>query len=203
MARKFDKKGDKGDSGDDGGELIVVPEAWTEPRCHVCTSQYRKAIDRMIAMGTAHAEIARIFGGIIDRRSIANHAKKHLAYEEAAMRQIIEQEAKAAEEDAELGINGILKRRVYLETMLHKGLEDLVSGHAMIEPRDVLAVIDALNKFDNQNAGAALDQVKIQFQAFLQAIREVAAARGDPSLGSDILIRARQIAGEDAPQIGP
>lgn len=202
---KFDPSKKKpGNDGDGGKDLITVPEAWTEPRCHVCTSEYRRAIDRMIAMGTGSAEISRIFGGVIDRRSIARHAAKHLNYEEAAIRQIIERETAVAEENAEEGIQGVTKRKVYLETALHKAMMALQSENFVVEPKDALAVIEALNRFDNQSVGAQLDAVKIQFNAFLQAIREIAAQRGDPALGSDILIRAKQIAGVDQPdQIEP
>lgn len=199
---KFDPSKKKpGNDGDGGKDLVTVPEAWLEPRCHVCTSEYRRAIDRMIAMGTGYAEISRIFGGVIDRRSIGRHAEKHLNYEEAAIRRIIEREAHVAEESAEEGIQGVTKRKVYLETALHKAMTALQEEKTVVEPKDALAVIDALNRFDNQSAGAQLDAIKVQFQAFLQAIREIAAQRGDPTLGSDILIRARQIAGSETDQI--
>lgn len=182
---------------------MVVPEAWTEPRCHVCMSKYRKAIERMIALGTKHQEISRIFGGEIDRRSISNHARKHLAYEEAAIRQIIEAETKAADQEADEGISGITKRKIYLETVLHKALQQVQGDAVVIDPKDAVKVIEALNAFDRHNEGSQLDEIKIQFNAFLQAIREIAAQRGDASLGSDILIRARQIVGSEAPQLKP
>lgn len=198
MPARFDgaKKG-----GDDSGkDLIHVPEAWTEPRCHVCMSTHRKAIERMIALGTGHTEISRIFGGEIDRRSITSHAEKHLNYEEAAIRQIIQRETHAAEENAEEGISGVTKRRVYLETALHKALAALQGEKVVVEPKDAVTIIEALNRFDHQTSGAQVDEIKIQFQAFLQAIREVAAQRNDPSLGSDILIRAREIVGTQVPE---
>lgn len=191
---------------DDGKDALVVPEAWSESRCHVCQSKYRHAIDRMIAMGTGHTEISRCFGGEIDRRSISRHAKKHLRYEQAAVQKIIEQETERAEQNAEEGISGIVKRKVYLETALHKALEQVLGDNVVIEPRDAVVIIEALNRFDQQSTGAQLDVIKIQFAAFLQALKEISAQRGDPSLGSDILIRARQIAGEefgDQPQLNP
>lgn len=199
MTPKFDPSRGAGESGDD--DKIVVPEAWLEPRCHVCQSQYRRAIDRMIALGTGSTEISRIFGGEIDRRSITNHGEKHLAYREAAIRQIIQAEASAAEVDADQGISGVVKRKVYLETALHKALENLLGDRAVIEPKDALAIIDALNKYDQHSAGTQLDEIKLQFAAFLQAIREISAQRGDPTLGSDILIRGRQIIGVESKQL--
>lgn len=198
MSPKFDnsKQNDDGDHND----LITIPESWVEPRCHVCMSQHRKAIDRLIALGTSFSEISRIFGGEIDRRSIASHSRKHLGYEDAAIRRIIEEEAHAAEENAELGIGGAVMRRTYLNTALHKAFELLVNNRMAVEPRDAVAIIETLNRLDTQTQGAQIDEIKIQFSAFLQAIKEVAAQRGDPSLGSDILIRARQIMGVKEPE---
>jgi hypothetical protein len=188
----------------DGGkdlDLTVIPESWLEPRCHVCMSKHRKAIDRMIAYGTNYTEISRIFGGEIDRRSIANHAQKHLGYEDAAVRKIIEDEARDAEENAELGIQGALMRRVFLNTALQKAFEALVNGQQSVETRDAVAIIETLEKLERQSSGAQLDEIKMQFAAFIQAIKEVASARGDVSLGSDIFIRAREIVGAKAPEV--
>lgn len=199
MSPRFDSSKQKDDGSDDGG-ITVVPESWFEPRCHVCMSKYRKTIDKLIALGTGYMEISRICGGEIDRRSISNHAKKHLGYEEAAVRQIIEREALEAEENAELGIQGALMRRVYLNTALQKAFENLVNDKQAIETRDAVAIIDTLERLDKQSAGVQLDQIKLQFSAFLQAIKEVASQRGDPSLGSDIYIRARQIIGVKQPE---
>jgi hypothetical protein len=193
MANKFDPSKKKPES---GADLIVVPEAWTEPRCHVCQSKYRQAIDRMIALGTSFTEISRVFGGEVDRRSISNHAEKHLRYEERAVRRIIEEQAQDLNENAELGISSELKRRAYLETALHKAMEQLLDDKTFIEPRDAIAVIEQLSKADQRTAGAQLDEIKIQFHSFLQALKEVAAQRGDPSLGS--VIRAREIAGTES-----
>lgn len=197
---------DKPPSDKDSNELTTIPEAWTEPRCHVCNSKYRRAIDRMLALGTGFTEISRVFGGEVDRRSIANHARKHLAYEEAAIRAIIDHESRVAEVDAEAGISGMVKRKVYLETALHKAMQQVQSDNVVIEPKDAVKIIDALNAFDRQTTGNQLDEIKIQFNAFLQAIREVASERNDAKLGSDILIRARQIIGtqvKDLVQLSP
>lgn len=184
--RKPDKP--KKDGGGDK-ELLHIPQSWTEPRCHVCMSKYRRAIDRMIALGTAYSEISRVFGGEIDRRSISNHAKKHLPYEEAAVRQIIDHEAEAAQENAEQGIRGALARRAYLNTALHKAFEALLAGDVVVEPKDAIAISQLLDKIDSQVEGAALDELRLQFNAFVQAIREVC----EPEVWQRILDRTKQI----------
>jgi len=171
----------------------------TESRCHVCKSQYRKAIDRMIAMGTSYVEISRIFSNeeeTMDRRSIANHAEKHLNYEEAAIRRIVEQEAQEAQQNVEDGIQGALTRRVYLNVGLQKALEALLTGEAMVEPKDAIAIIQLLDKLDSQSEGAALEEMRVQFQAFVQAIRELLP----PDKWQAILDRTKEIlANSDTP----
>lgn len=174
-----------------------------EPRCHVCKSKYRKAIDRMVAMGTSYAEISRIFSTeeeSVDRRSIANHAEKHLNYEEAAIRRIVEQEAQEASQNIEEGIQGALTRRVYLNVGLQKALEGLLSGESIVEPKDAIAIIQLLDKLDGQSEGAALEEMRVQFQAFVQAIRELLP----PDKWQEILDRTKEIlANSDVPTLAP
>lgn len=178
------------DDDDDGDKnLLVVPEAWVEPRCHVCNSKYRRAIDRMVALGTNYSEISRFFGGEVDRRSISSHAKKHLNYEDAAIRRIIEREAAEAQEDAEEGIQGALTRRVYLNAALQKALEGLLRGNTSVEPKDAVQIIQLLDKLDSQTEGAAIDELRLQFNAFVQAIREICA----PDEWQKILDRTREL----------
>jgi len=163
-----------------------------ESRCNVCKSQYRKAIDKMIAMGTSYVEISRIFSTeekSIDRRSISSHAEKHLNYEEAAIRRIVEREAQDAQQDIEEGVQGALTRRVYLNVGLQKALEGLLSGESIVEPKDAIAIIQLLDKLDGQAEGAALEEMRVQFQAFVQAIREELP----PEAWQKILDRTKEI----------
>lgn len=189
---KFDPK-NRDDEDKPDKDALVIPSQWVEPRCHVCTSDFRRAIDKMIAMGMGATEISRTFGGIIDRRSITNHAIKHLNYQEAAIRRIIEDETLKAQEDAEEGIKGMTKRKVYLEAVLHKAMEQLLGDEVVVEVRDAVSVIDTLSKFDQHTESLQLEIIKDQFNAFLQAIKEIAGQRGDKTLGTEIFSRSREI----------
>lgn len=185
-----------------GGNLPVPRDAIpgiVEPRCHVCKSNMRKAIDRLIAGGTNYSEIGRLFS--IDRRSISNHAKEHLGWEEAAVRRIIEHEARAAEEDLEEGIKGVLTRRVYLNVGLQKALDALLNGDVTVEPKDALAIIQHLDKLESQTEGAAIDELRVQFNAFVQAIREICP----PEQWQKILDRTKELLENtiDAPALQP
>ena len=166
---------------------VASPIAYRDPRCKVCSSDFAKAIDRMIALGTSHSEVARIFD--ISRQSIGRHAKNHLNYEEAAVRQIIAREAEEAQADIEEGISGALARRVYIDVAIQKGFESLINNEVPVEVKDVATLIQLKEKMDSDYDGAALDEIRTQFNAIVQAIRDVAP----PEMWEKIVARAREL----------
>jgi hypothetical protein len=165
----------------------ATPLTYRDMRCKVCSSDFAKAVDRMIALGTSHSEIARIFD--ISRSSIGRHAKNHLNYEEAAVRQIIAREAEEAQANIEEGISGALARRVYIDVAIQKGFESLINNETPIEVKDVATLIQLKEKMDTDYEGAALDEIKAQFNAIVQAVREVAPQE----MWEKIAIRAREL----------
>ena len=168
-------------------EKVIAPVSYRDARCNVCNSDFGKAIDRLIALGTSHSEISRIFD--ISRQSIGRHAKNHLNYEEAAIRQIIAREAQDAKADVEEGISGAIARRVYIDVAIQKGFESLVKNEVPIEVKDVATLIQLKEKMDSDFDGAAIDEIKTQFNAFVQAIREVAP----PEMWEKILTRTKEL----------
>jgi hypothetical protein len=167
--------------------VAKTPVTYRDPRCNVCSSDFSKAIDRMIALGTSYSEIARIFD--ISRSSIGRHAKNHLNYEEAAVRQIIAKEAEEAQANIEEGIHGAMARRAYIDVAIQKGFESLINNEVPIEVKDVATLIQLKEKMDGDLDGAALDEVRTQFNAFVQAIREVAP----PEMWEKILGRTKEL----------
>ncbi len=156
-----------------GGNLPAkVPDAQVdEPRCHVCQHKKRHLIDKQLVKGTKFAEIGRIFG--IDRRSVSNHYRNHLNLEDAAMTRIIEREAAIIGEDFEEGVQGVLARRVYLETALKKAQEALLNEDITVEPKDAVAIIEKLDKMESESSEAIIAQMKIELAAYIQAMKEV------------------------------
>lgn len=142
-----------------------------EPRCSVCQHAKRFLIDKHLVKGTSFSEIGRTFG--LDRRAVSNHYRNHLNLEDAAITRIIEREASLLDEDFEEGVKGILARRVYLETALKKAQEALVNGDITVEPKDAVAIIEKLDKLENESSEAALAKLKIELGAYIQAMKEV------------------------------
>lgn len=152
-------------------------KAIIEPRCKVCQSPKRSEVDKLLARFIPYTEIARIFDDEqFERRSISNHAQKHLGWEEAAIRQIVEEDAKTMRENAEEGITNALRRRLYLNVGVQKAYEAMMSGDVMIEPKDAVNMIMLASKLDSEHSEAALEELQAQFSAFMQAVKEVVPA---------------------------
>lgn len=171
---KFDKK-NNGNGNGDGKPPVTRPTTGevVEERCHVCQSPYRRAIDRMIALGTSYTDISRFFDDSIDRRSISRHSKKHLNYEDAAIQRIIESETQLAEQAVEDGIKGAVARKVFLESYVQKARESLLSGDMELTGKDAMSAIQMLTAFESQSSGAQLAKYETQFSAFMEAMREI------------------------------
>lgn len=178
----------------DSTEVVPVVPAVEEivvPQCHVCGSSYRRAIDKMLALGTAYTEISRIFGEEISRKSIANHAKEHLTYEDEAIRRLVANEVEAARESMEEGVSAAVSRRVYLQTLLHKAQEAMVLGDTPPEPKDALAAIQLLDKLDLNREATHAAHLEIQSHALITAIKELVPEE----MYYQILDRTKEIAG--------
>lgn len=150
----------------------ALPEHY-EPRCLVCTSKFRHAIERMIALGTNYSEIERTFGTEVPRRSISRHAKEHLSYEQAAIREIIEHEARQVQVNHEDGVKGRVMWRSYLSAALKRAWDDLIEGNARIDPAVAIQIIQQMDKFDKESSSAAMEELRLQFDAFMEAVKRV------------------------------
>lgn len=193
---KFDKKKPGREvvlGGDALGDIFPLrTQKIIEPRCFVCQHKNRDQIDRLLAMKTPYAEIARLFSTDdkpLDQRSVSNHEKKHLQYENEAIRQIIEYEAGVAQENLEVGVKGAFLRRVALDVSIKKVFDGILSGEIEIEAKDVVKMIELRERLDQNTASAQIEQYEIQFNAFKTAIQEICT----PDVQYDILNRTKEL----------
>lgn len=166
-----------------------------EPRCSVCTSPHRNLVDALLARGgvsfTAIAErVPDETGKLLDRRAISNHSKKHLGFQEHAIRALLEAEAEEAGQNFEEGVRGALTRRGALEITLRKAFDDVISNRIEVETKDMLAIIQMLEKMDETTNAAQVDYMRAQVSAFLQAIKDEVE---DRELWERISNKARRI----------
>lgn len=144
-----------------------------EPKCLVCKSPHRHLVDQMLVAGLTFSEIERQFEFAgLKRRSIAGHKEKHLSYEDAAIRQVIEEQAISAQRNFEEGKSRLVTKNAYLEVALQKAYDALVKDITIVEPKDAVKVIEMLQKLQEQSQGAAIDELRQQFNWFMQAVKE-------------------------------
>ena len=146
-----------------------------EPRCNICKSKWRRTVDQLLAIGVPYAEIARQFETEgFNRKSIANHRERHLSIEGAVVRQILEEKSKQMGEDIENGKKIILTRKGVLEVALMKGYQGVISGDTVVEPREMIGIVQQLEKMDETSSAAQVEELNLQFNAFLDSVKKIA-----------------------------
>lgn len=177
-----------------------TPDAPFEPRCDACTSPYRQFIDTMLIRGASYSSIAEQVPGVegkrIDRRSVSNHAKKHLGFQETAIRALLEEESNMADQNFEEGVRGAITHRGVLEIMVRKAYDDIINGLVEVEPKDLISTIQVLQKMDERSESIAVDELRAQVSAFIQAIKE----ETDRETWERISIRTKRILGQSIEQ---
>jgi hypothetical protein len=168
---KFEKP-KKGGGGNDDSPPPPTAFEVVVPQCPVCIDERRPRMDYLLAMRTPYKEMERLFPPI-NYRSFSNHTKKHLRYEDASVKQIIEYEAGLAGESLEAGIRGGFLRRSALDISIKKFFDALTAGDIPIEAGDVIKMIELREKLDASSASAQIEQYELQFNAFKEALEEI------------------------------
>lgn len=146
-----------------------------DQRCKVCASGHRELVDELLVAGVSYSEIERQFEfASIPRRSIGNHAHKHLGYQEAAVREIIEREAEAAQRNYEDGVQRLVTNNTYTEVALNKAFEQIMRDDIEISVGEAVKLIELRHKLESQATEEAIDELRFQFQAFMQSVKEIA-----------------------------
>jgi len=147
-----------------------------QSRCGVCSHPAKFLIESMLIAAWSAPAIEAQFAETdhpVSATSIRNHAKRHLDYQERAIRNIVEQEAKLAQINEDAATESIVTNTAYLKILRQKGLEGLIDGSVSAEPRDVLRAVDLLEKLESAKEPARLAQFRLQYEAFQRAVEEV------------------------------
>lgn len=154
-------------------EREKFPDRIVEPRCNVCKHPYRDFIESMLVRGQSYKGISERVSPSVDRRSISHHYKHHMDLQDAALRTILEEEARLEGRNYEEGVRDAVTKRGVLETMLRKGFEDIQNGVTTVEARDLVQIAKLLSEMDSQAYQVGLDELRSQMQIFIQAIKDV------------------------------
>lgn len=152
----------------------LLPEKIVEQRCHACMSPYRDYIEAQLVNGHGYVAIARsIPDGTVDRRSISNHAKEHMAINDAAFRAVLEEEATLEQQNYEEGVRGALTHRGMIEILMRKGFDDVLTDVNTVEPKDLIQLVKLKTEMDEKYAATQVEEYKRQVTIFTDAIRNV------------------------------
>lgn len=179
MARFNSGKGDGDDDDDrqDGRRNEIVRASKhqiIEPRCNVCKSPHRKYIDMLLVAGVPFIELERQFEDQgISRRSMSTHKERHLNVEHAAIRQIIEDQAREQTKNIENTKRNLLTRRAVLQVAMQKAHADIVNGRTTVEPRDLVSMISLMEKMDEKTSAIEKEELTREFTAFQQAVKDI------------------------------
>jgi hypothetical protein len=163
-----------------------LPERITEKRCNVCTHPFRDWIEVMLVKGMPYKTLGERVSPTVHRHSIANHYNKHMDLQDTALRAILEQEAKLQGLNIEEGVGDIITKRGMLEVMARKGYEDAVTGHTTVEPRDMVQITKLLAEMDVQQYQIGIDEMRVQMQVFITAIKDVCDAEMQAAIGQRV-----------------
>lgn len=180
-----------------------------EPKCSICRSTNRKAIDQMLVAGFSLRSIAEHFerlGETFTRASLSRHGRKHVTLQSAAIRRIIEKRAEDMVDSVEEAAGFLATRRSILEVAMQKGYDQIMSGSAHISPQDLLAIMDKLERMEAEEHAVAVDEMMRDFNAFAQAVKAMVEEEKWPeivALYKENLQDMKTPALEDLIQIGP
>jgi predicted nucleic acid-binding Zn-ribbon protein len=171
---KFDRGGEESsDNGNNSVARITTLEI-SEPRCSVCKSPRRRAIDRLLVYGVPYSELSRTFADEnISRRSFATHKERHMSTTDKAVREIIEEQIRQQGEDVMEQKKLILTRQAALDAAVMQGFNGIMDGVIPIEARDWVQMINLREKLEEKTASIQLEETMTEFSAFMQAVKEV------------------------------
>jgi hypothetical protein len=175
-------------------EEKTLPPRISQPRCHVCQSEWRDFIEKAITEGHSYVSIERQIppnedGSKVDRRSIANHYKEHMDLERQSIRAQLEEEARILQQSVDEGPMGARTDRGMLKVMAIKGFQDIIKGVTTVEPKDLIAIVKVLNELNTNASTARAEENEIALRTFVRAIQNVCP----PELIQKIVIEAERI----------
>jgi hypothetical protein len=151
-------------------ESLNAPPVIVEGKCQTCQSPHRLWIERRLMKGDAYKTIAEMIPDGPDRRSISNHAKKHMPIESAIVRAVLEEEAGLLGQNLEEGVQGAFSMRGALHVLIRKAYEDALNNVTTVEPRDLIQLMKLFNEMDSSSSTRMMEEAKASVSIFMEAI---------------------------------
>lgn len=172
----------KGGDDDDSGKLprfeVVVGN------CKICSlnATIRQNIDMMLATGWTQAHVRRHWNDLlvddygpeyISKVNISIHSRRHVSTKETAIQRIVQARAQQQGMDIEALEGFILTKEGVAEAIVAAGLQNIVKGITVVEPKELIAAIGMLRELESDMNGPGLDEMMRQFYAFSDAVRKI------------------------------
>lgn len=159
-------------------EKRMAPPVFTEPRCAVCTSDYRAFIENQLIKGHSYEGISKALpedstGKKIGRKSIGNHAKEHLPIDRAVIRAELEAEADILKQNYDEGIKGALTLRGMLNVIVRKAYDDHMKGMTTTEIKDMIQLVKLMNEMNTDESTVKSEETEAALRIFVRAIQNV------------------------------
>lgn len=177
-------------------ERNIAPERIMVRRCHTCMHPFRDWLELMMIKGMPYKTLSERVTPPVGRNSLSTHHKEHMDLEDTALRLILEREAQLQGIDFDQGVDDIITKKGVLEVALRKGYNDILSGVATVEPRDLVQIAKLLAEMESNQQQIGLDELRAQVQIFIQAIKDVC----DPDTQQAIASRVKQLRGREGVQ---
>lgn len=154
-------------------------------RCAVCNAgdQVVAYVNRLIVGGATYAEAHRALAAVnegraatgepsISYQSVQRHAREHLPARSAAVREIVERRARAAQLDVEEGTANIITTAAYAEAMMTKAFQDMSTVD--VTPAEGLQAAKFLNQLMTAERGnVGLETAFAELGYLIEAVKEV------------------------------
>lgn len=158
-----------------------------ETRCRVCQDENtRQLVNRLLSHGIAYSEIVGILEPVnklrrknnkISYNSVWTHARRHFNVQEPARalyRTILEKRAKEVEAEYVEGVGHHVNVLSYLETVMVKGYQELVSENQNVSVEQGMSAALKLNRLLKEESSdhKAAEQLQ-QMNKIIAAVKEV------------------------------
>lgn len=175
----------------EAGERNIFPPVVMEPRCHVCTSQWRQYIEYCIIKGYSDEYIANSVPPEEgkpkpSRKSVKGHYKEHMRIDQTVVRAELEEEADLLRQNVERGAKGALTNRGVLQVLVRKVYDDMLNNVVTAEPKDLIQTIKLLNEMETDTAVTKVEETEGMMRIFLKAIQTVCSPEQQGEIQAEV-----------------
>jgi hypothetical protein len=198
-------------------EVVTVPISpeidsfQPEPRCPVCRNEgLSKRVNDMLARGAGYAGIVRalsVENAALDERdrvtvhSVRNHEARHFPVQSAAKavyREILERRARENAVDFVEGLATAITPMAFLETVMVKAYETLVTDDTRVDVNTAIAAASKLQAMIEERAGGtSMSELIAQTGCVIEAVRSTVP----PELWPEISRRIGSDEANDGPVV--